>query len=355
MESLRSITGIGKSSLELLEAAGFLDVDSIARMDADVLANELNRANSVLRIAKKTPSRKMVAAWIIAARGIAGIEEEEEEPVSTEETKVDYEESTDVAAMLEGAPFAIPLPARILMGQQLAVLDIPAAILLNSYSGDLDVRTSRYLPGIRQAKAKPSTASSNNLRLSEGSHRLEIDITRLRSTSDVGEPLVGLPVVKTSPSNDRMALMRAPRAETNKGRNPKSRRYIHGVLHSRPWSIAAGALITLLIFAITPLAVISSLLLLLSGEMPQKFGWVPGWFIVFPMSLPFFGLGYLTWGLGGFCRICGQRLFRNGSHRKSPRAHHVRGLGYIIPLCFHILLFRWFRCSHCGTSIRLKE
>jgi hypothetical protein len=257
--------------------------------------------------------------------------------------------------MLEEAPFAIPMPARILMDHQLAVFDIPAAILLNSYSGDFDVRTSPWLPGIRQAKTKPSTSFSNNLRFSEGSHRLEIDMKRLRSTSDISEPLVGRAAAITSSPNDRMALIRSPRAETNKGRNPKSRRYIHGVLHNRPWSVAAGAVVTILIFVITPLAVISSLLLLLSREMSQNFGWVPGWVIVFPLSLPVFGFAYLTWGLSGFCRICGQRLFRHGSHRKSPRAHHIRGFGHIIPLCVHILLFRWFRCTHCGTSIRLKE
>jgi hypothetical protein len=33
----------------------------------------------------------------------------------------------------------------------------------------------------------------------------------------------------------------------------------------------------------------------------------------------------------------------------------VKVIGYIFPLCVHIILFRWFRCTHCGTPIRLKE
>jgi hypothetical protein len=356
MESLKSIPGIGESSLELLEAAGFLDVESIARTDTDELANELSRANSVLRIASETPSREIVAAWISTARDIAGIEDVEEPPVSTEEETVDYEESPQVAAMLEGAPLAIPLPARLLMAKQLAVSDIPAAILLNNYSGDFDVRTGLRLPGVRQTKAKPATTTGNYVRLSEGGgQRLEIDTAKLRSTSDAGAPLIRLPAVKTSPANDRVALIRAPRSETNKGRDPQSRWYIRGVLHSHPWSITVGAFVTLLLFFATPLAVVSSLLLLLSGEMPQKFGWVPGWLIVFPMALPLFGLFYLIWGFGGSCRICGQHLFRHSRHRKNSRAHHVPILGYVFPLCFHILLFRWFRCTHCGTPVRLKE
>ena len=59
------------------------------------------------------------------------------------------------------------------MAQQLAVSEIPAAILLNNYTGDFDVRTGRWLPGVRQAKAKSSTASGNYVRLSEsGGQRL---------------------------------------------------------------------------------------------------------------------------------------------------------------------------------------
>lgn len=356
MESLKSIPGIGESSLELLEAAGFLDVESIARTDTDELANELNRANAILRISSETPSREIVAAWISTARGMAGIEEEEPPVVSMEQEAVDYEESPQVAAMLEGAPLAIPLPARFLMARQLAVSDIPAAILLNHYSGDFDVRTGLRLPGVRQSKAKPSNAAGNFVRLSEGGgQRLEIDVSKLRSTSDPATPMVRLPAVKASPANDRVALIRAPRSETNKGRNPQSRWYIRGVLHSHPRSIIAGAFVTLLVFFSTPLAVVSSLLLLLSGEMPQKFGWVPGWLIVFPLVLPLFGFCYLIWGLGGSCRVCGQHLFRHSRHRKNSRAHHLPVLGYVFPLCFHILLFRWFRCTHCGTPVRLKE
>jgi hypothetical protein len=59
--------------------------------------------------------------------------------------------------------------------------------------------------------------------------------------------------------------------------------------------------------------------------------------------------------MGGSCRICGQKLFAHRTHLKNSRAHHVPGLGYILPLCVQVILFRWFRCSHCGTPIRLKE
>ena len=353
MDSLNAIPGIGKSSLELLEAAGFLSVESLANAGVDELTAELERANSMLQILKKTPSRTLVESWVTSAREITGVTTETE---TVTKMPVDYEKTPQVAAMLNAAPFAIPLPARILVAENLAVSDIPPAILLNRYSGDLDVRTGQRLPEIRHAKASNHNGSGNYVRLAETSNsRLEIDTSRLRSTDDLGELKPRTPAVKVSPANDRVALIRAPRTETNKGRNPESRRYIRGVLHSHPHSITAGAFVTLLAFVTTPLAVISALLLLLSGEMPLEFSWVPGWLIVFPLVLPFFGICYLIWGLGGRCRICGQSLFRHRHHLKNSRAHHIRGLGYILPLCVHILLFRWFRCTHCGTPVRLKE
>lgn len=353
MDSLNAISGLDESTLELLEAAGFSSVDSLANAGADDLAAELGRANSILRIMNESPPREMVANWINSAREIARIPEQAD---TAARLPVDYETTPKGAAMLNTAPFAIPLPARILVAGKVAVSDIPTAILLNRYSGDLDVRTGQRIPENRHPKTNGHANAPNYVSLAESSNtRLEIDTSRVRTTSDMGEPRIRSVAIKSSPANDRVALIRAPRTETNKGRNPESRRYIRGVLHSHPRSITVGALVTLLALVTTPLAVISSLLLLLSGELPIEFSWVPGWLIVFPLVLPLFGLCYLFWGLGGSCRICGQGLFRHGHHRKNPRAHHFRFLGYILPLCIHILLFRWFRCTHCGTPVRLKE
>jgi hypothetical protein len=352
MSQLATIPGIGKASLELLEAAGFLDADAIARAGADELAAELKRANSMLQITKQTPGRATVEKWILAAREMTGAPVDE--PASPALMPVDYEQTDQGAAMLATAPFAIPLPARILVANRLGVADVPPAILLNRYSGELDLRSGRKLPENRSAK--PAAVSNHYVKISEtANQRMEIDTSKLRSTQDMGEPLARMPAVKVSPANDRVALLRAPRSETNKGRDPQSRWYIRGVLHSHPLSIMVGALVTLMLIFFVPVGIVSALLLLLSGEMPARFSWVPGWLIVFPLILPALGLFYLFWGIGGSCRICGQSLFRHRSHLKNSRAHHVPGLGYVVPLCFHILTFRWFRCTHCGTPVRLKE
>lgn len=354
--NLSSIYGIGKTSLDLLEATGFHDVESLARADIDVLLREIERANTVLKISKRNPTRASVEKWIEMARDIVGAEdvpEEEDEVVEESAPKpVNYEQTQDVATMLSVAPFALPLPAKVLMGSELSVSEIPAGLLLNRYSGDLDVKVERRLPNSRQ----PKLVASGYVRLAEQVvPRQGIDMSKVRSMDEMPEPLLKAPAVKTSPANDRIALLRAPRTATNKGRNPESRWYIRGVLHSHPYSVAIGALVTLLVMLMIPLSVTSAGLLFLSTEMPDRFDWVPEWLLVVPVALPLLGIAYLIWGLTASCRICGQKLFVHRGHLKNSKAHRVWGLGYILPLCFQILIFRWFRCTHCGTPVRLKE
>jgi hypothetical protein len=350
MAQFLKIPGIGKTSLELLEAAGFQEIQALAKAGVDDLVRELERANSILKIAERPPTRNEIERWVDTARELTGIQDTAEPEPSL--MPVNYEETPQVVSMLAVAPFAIPLSARILMDHQLGVADIPAGILLNRYSGDLDIRVEARLP--KGKPVRPAAASGNYVHIADPA-KAEIDTSRFRSTQDMGSSRARIPAAKSNPTDDRVDLLRAPRESTNTGRDPRSRRYIRGVLHSHPVSIYMGALVTLLLMMMIPIAVSSAVLLLLSSEIPVKFSWVPKWLILFPLAIPLFGIAYLIWGLGGSCRICGQKLFAHRSHLKNPKAHHVRGLGYIIPLCIQILLFRWFRCTHCGTPIRLKE
>ena len=349
MTNLRSIPGIGKASFELLEAAGFPDAESLAKAGVDELAQELERANRILQISKRAPARGNVVKWIASARDLIGVVEN---PAVAVTMPVNHEISPQVVSLLATAPFAIPLPAKFLMEQQLAVGDIPAAILLNRYSGDLEVKIDDRVPGLKPARP---VVSSNNVKIAETSGtRMVIDNSRIKST----ETLAGAAARSSVPTvnhDDRVALIRGPRVETNKGRDPQSRLYIRGVLHSHPFSLSAGAVLTLLLGAMLPLGIISAGLLLLSSEVPVHFGWVPKWLLVFPASLPVLGLAWLIWGMHGSCRICGQKLFVPRMCLKNSKAHHLFGLGHVIPVCLHMLLFRWFRCTYCGTPVRLKK
>lgn len=344
MTNLSSIPGIGQSSLELLEAAGFINVEGLAKAGVDELAKELERANRILQIAQNTPDRSNVESWISSARELSGLADIAGEMAMP----VNYELSRRVDTMLGDAPFAIPLPAWILRDQELGVEEISPGILLNRYSGDFEVRSEDRAP------SRPAV-SGNHIKISEtGESRLEIDISRIKST----DMLVGVPrttIAKAAKEDERVALIRTTRPETNQGRNPQSRNYIRGVLHSHPVSLFVGAAFTLLLAIALPLAIISAGLLLFLSEMPDQFGWVPEWLLVFPLALPVLGIAYLIWGMHGSCRVCGQKLFVPRMCLKNSKAHHIRWLGHIIPVCVHILLFKWFRCTYCGTPIRLKK
>jgi hypothetical protein len=350
MTDLQNIPGIGKTTLELLEAAGFGDAESLAKAGVEELATEMERANSILRISKRLPMRGDVEKWIAAAQDLTGLSYE---GPSEMKMPVNHEVLPKVASMLAVAPFAIPLPAKFLIDQGLAVGDIPPAFLLNRYSGDLVVKVEERVPALRPGRPAVSTS---NVKIAEISgNRREMDVSRIKPIEAVALGELRHASAKSTTDNDRVALIRGPRVETNRGRDPKSRFYIRGVMHSHPISMAVGAVATLLLAAMLPLAIVSAALLLLSREAHNHFGWVPEWLLVFPLGLPVFGIIYLIWGLHGSCRICGQKVFVPRMCMKNSKAHHFAVLGYIVPVCLHMLLFKWFRCPYCGTPVRLKK
>ena len=364
MTDFSGIHGIDKTSCELLEAAGFFDVETLAKAGVDELVVELQRANRMLRIAKLTPTAASIGAWIASAREIVGIEEA---PLVAPAMPVNYELTPAVMEMLAVAPAAIPLPAWHLVENHLAVADIPPAILLNRYSGDLEIRVSNREVAVRAVPRGPTgtaprSTTSAYVQLGEGGQqRLEIDTTRLRSIADLEKVGQRMAVSKSVPSTDgsaesaRIALIRAPLEATNRGRDPRSRRYVRGVLHTHPVGMTLGALVTVALAALLPLAIVVSGVLLLAVLFPLQFAWASPWLLVVPCGLPLLGGLYLILGMNGRCRICTQRVFFHRACLKNSKAHHIRGLGHILPTSLHILLFRWFRCTYCGTPVRLKK
>ena len=364
MTQLKKISGINKAAQELLEVVGILNLQSLADAGGAELVRELERANRILQLTARTPTRQDVDKWIATARKTLGMEEvKEEAPIAM---PVNFEAVEEVMEMLAKAPFAIPLPARQLVDNQLAVSDIPPAILLNRYSGDLEIRINdrkgpRNIPRA-PIRAKARTISNSYVQMGDpGPQRLQIDTSRVRSISDMDKAGERVPAaISEQPSGtladiDRVALIRAPLEKTNRGRDPRSRWYIRGVLHSHPLTMAFGALITLVLVVLLVPAVLASALLLLSDMYPDHFHWVSPWLLILPCSLPLVGGLYLIYGTKGKCRICNQRQFFPRSCLKNSKAHRIPGFGYIIPVCIHMLLFRWFRCTYCGTPVRLKK
>ncbi len=355
MPALNEIPGIAATSLELLEVAGIRDAEHLAAQDAEFLVNELRRANEALSIAEESPGKATVANWISDAIDLVGAPPEAPAPAPVEKASsaVNYELNPEVREMLEQAPCAIPLPGRVMMEKQLRVSDVPAGLLLNRYSGDLDIRVGD--PTAPKTDVPIRRSSGKAERGANQPQQRQFDASKIKSMSDSPPAAPRVPRSKEGHEEDRVALIRAPREKTNRGKDPNSRRYIRGVLHTHPWSLRIGAVASLLLVINLPLAIVSGFLLLLSRENPDDFSWVPSWILAFPIALPITGLMYLIWGMTGKCRICNQKLFVHKGALKHVKAHRLPGMGYVVPLCLHLLLFSWFRCSSCGTPVRLKK
>jgi len=378
MANITSIPGIERSTQELLEVAGFLNLESLARAGVDDLVAALEKANHILKISERTPGRDSVEEWVETAREITGISAVPVAQAAPRQMPVNYELNPEVAVMLENSPCAIPLPAKVMIENKLGVADIPPAILLNRYSGDLEVRVNDRIRSDASSHPAPTdeapaphpdvrrdtsdvekTAAAPNAAVQRAAipeSRLDIDTSRVKSFEEFSSVPVQRPTrKKNQQETDRVALLRAPREETNRGKDPNSRFYIKGVLHTHPMSMAFGAIITLLLVIVLPAAIVSAALLFVSDQFPGTLPWVPKWLLAFPAALPVLAFLYLSFGLGGKCRICGQRLFWPRHCRKNSKAHHFPLLGHIVPTALHMLTFKWFRCIYCGTPVRLKK
>jgi hypothetical protein len=155
--------------------------------------------------------------------------------------------------------------------------------------------------------------------------------------------------------DERIALLRSPRPETNKGRSPDSRFFIRGVLHDQPLKVWFGGLVAVLLQICIPLAVVAAPLLILLDQMPEKFAWVPTWIIAFPIAVPVLGLFYALVSARAKCRVCAQRIYVPKNCLKNKKAHYLPFLGHIGALALHVIVFKWFNCTFCGTSIRIKK
>ena len=115
MIRISHIDGIDEDSLALLEAAGFQNVASLARITPIALQQELSGANRLLRIVASVPELSILRQWIDRARELSGVGE-----MVPEGTTMDaVEDRLAVMKVLESAQVAIPLPARMLVKKKL--------------------------------------------------------------------------------------------------------------------------------------------------------------------------------------------------------------------------------------------
>lgn len=277
---------------------------------------------------------------------------------------VNFEAEPDVMEMLAVAPFALPIPARMLAEKGISPSEIAVAPVLNRAFGDLDVRVVVEKPQRKDLPAAPtgsrraqavSAVQVADVGFSSG--RRGFDAAKVRTIEEAqgDAPPVRASSTKAGMEDDRIALLRAPRPETNAGRKPGSKFYIRGVLHDRPYVVWFGGVFLILLQICIPLSVIAAPLLILSDQMPADFDWVPSWIIAFPVALPVLGILYALIGTRAKCRVCAQRMYVPKQCLKNKKAHHLPLFGYIGAVAMHVVTFRWYNCTFCGTSIRIKK
>ncbi|MCW1922961.1 DUF4332 domain-containing protein [Luteolibacter arcticus] len=275
---------------------------------------------------------------------------------------VNFEADPDVAEMLAVAPFALPIPARQLAERGIAPSEIAVAPLLNRALGDLEVRVTVEKPERKNLPDAPASSrlATSSVQVSDAGFsmgRRGFDSTKIRT---IEEAQGDAPPVRASSSpagmqDERINLLRSPLEKTNRGRKPSSRFYIRGVLHDRPLKVWFGGLFLVLLQLVIPLAIIAAPLLILSDQQPEEFAWVPAWIIAFPLAVPVLGILYAFVSTGAKCRVCAQRMYVPKHCLKNRKAHHLPLLGYIGAVALHVMTFKWYNCTFCGTSIRIKK
>lgn len=324
------VANLDKVGIEFLAASGVEDLKALTQSHAELLHEEMVAANALLKIDSSVPSLSVVEGWISSARGLVDDYQEEAivklaviDEAADEVAKVPSE-----VAVME----AIPVPPSLLVEQKIAVSDVPVM--------------EQFVEVERVETRPPKAIDDDSARKSIEVREVAADdvISRITDRGEEGERNEVMPLEK-NPVRD---IRKAPSPELNEGKKPHSRSYIRGVLHPQPFRVRFAAFVTLMAMLLVPATFIAGGLMM--AKIPN---WI--WYAGIPVGLLLFGILYFIYARGLRCRICGQPLFAAKRCHRHVKAHRIPVIGYILPTTVQILLFHWFRCMYCGTSIRLKE
>jgi len=382
MNLFSEITELDPQALELLEASGYSHPDAIKGLSLVDLTKELNKTNILLDIVAEEITTSKVKQWLQPIEKRSG-EVEDDTPEINRENII-------AVADLISSPYAIPISKKFINENGLDIEKLPAGgikfvseaqaikhIAVASASefrplGEPNNKSSNQTEDLGESQPEPTTAetsapadssteSEEEARpvhgelphLGLGAHatptQAELDRPTQKKRMLKMEQFMteGSHVAPLQRGNEK-DIVRTTLAETNKGVDPSSRRYIRGVLHSYagPFKVATYAyILAQLCFFLT---FVGGFLVIYNKE---KFWWAMFSPILFLIGLFLFFV--LT--RGAQCPICRQRQFTIRTCLRHRNAHHWPVIGYMLPTALHIILFKWFRCIYCGTSVRLKK
>lgn len=325
--TLVRISGINRDGEELLRAVGVEGIPTLSQSNARDLLEEMEQANQHLELVAQTPSEDQLSAWISEARAIS-----EEEGMLTIPKLEEAVELVPVEVLR-----ALPVSKQFIVEHEIKVSEVP---VMEAFCRKEDLFEERVV-SLR-------TGEPINVPVRE------IGPKKSGQARDEEKKVEKVEKVEPLERKKQFDIRKTASPEINVGKKPFSRRFIRGVLHPQPGRVRVGGGLTVLLMALFPLTLASGVLMVTfySGKVlePENI-----WLLAFPVALVICGLLYLMIARPTKCRVCGQPLFSPKACRRNPKAHHFPLLGYILPTAVQMMIFHWFRCMYCGTSIRLKK
>lgn len=363
---LEQVKELTKGSIELLNAVGVESLVALAESGSSSLHAEIEQANDHLELLEDGPTAKEVEAWIKKACGITGKKERVKEP----QLKV-------LGFSRSSLPVALAVKKEQILKSKIAVGDVPVMVdFVEEDSSETFVKEvikieeeTEETPGGRkkEKRKKKSTKKKRSKQdhseapvSTEREQKREIEPRGMpsRQKASLGnfnrleEGEESRPVVEPLKRNTGFDIRKTASPQLNEGKKLHSRSYIRGVLHPQPVRVKVAALISLMAFILLPLSFVAGGLIIFKDSVPIE---QPLWLLAVPATFLFFGFLYLVVAKPLKCRICGQPLLASKACFRHVKAHRFPLIGYILPTSLHMLLFHWFRCIYCGTSVRLKE
>ena len=374
MPKLDIISGIPAKAIELLEALGYLDVSDLRDADAESLVAELVKANKVLKIMPDDPSESSLRKWLklvneqnssagrVTSKKAAkknsghgqGAQSGDSEAGTSEKQKaaqkkpapkkpakrelVNFEKDTDMMQMLSLSPVAEPLDPLLMADQDLSMDDITDGILLNQCEDDVKINIMTTL------------GRADSLFRKDEVERAGLNSSRIRNFDDLDSTVQYVKPLDRGPQKEAVTLSE----ELNQGVDSRSRKFIKGVFHPQVKTVRVAA-VTAILFVAILVVNISSLLGLFLYRTNLELGVVMGWVIGLLLLLLITAATYVYFGTRARCVVCRQPPLMPKKCIKHKKAHHVKGIGYILPTALQLLIYKWFYCTYCGTALRLKK
>ncbi|NCF13317.1 MAG: hypothetical protein GWP68_08075 [Verrucomicrobiaceae bacterium] len=374
MPKLDTISGIPAKAIELLEALGYLDVSDLRDADVKSLIAELVKANKVLEIMPDDPSESILKKWLklaneqdesagkVSSEKAAkknsgkgqGAQSDDSEAGTSEKQKsakkkpapkkpakrelVNFEKDTDMMQMLSLSPVAEPLDPLLMADEDLSMDDITDGILLNQCEDDVKINIMTTL------------GRADSLFRKDEVERAGLNSSRIRNFDDLDSTVQYVKPLDRGPQKEAVTLSE----ELNQGVDSRSRKFIKGVFHTQVKTVRIAAVTAILFVAILVIN-IASLLGLFFYRTNLEAGVVMGWVMGLLLLLIITAATYVYFGTRARCVVCRQPPLMPKKCIKHKKAHHVKGIGYILPTALQLLVYKWFYCTYCGTALRLKK